>query len=66
MPHRYDTDYEVGRDNLQRYGIDIHHPVFWISSLLVLVFVIGTLILPGEAKVAFDGAKGWSIANFDC
>ncbi len=65
MPHRYDTDYEVGRDNLQRYGVDIHHPVFWIASLLVLVFVIGTLILPGEAKVAFDGAKGWSIANFD-
>ena len=65
MPHRYDTDYEIGRDNLQKYGIDIHHPVFWISSLLVLVFVVGTLIVPGEAKVAFDGAKGWSIANFD-
>ena len=65
MPHRYDTDYEIGRDNLQKFGIDIHHPVFWISSLLVLVFVVGTLIVPGEAKVAFDGAKGWSIANFD-
>jgi BCCT family betaine/carnitine transporter len=65
MPDRYKTDYQIGQDNLQRYGIDIHHPVFWVSSLLVLVFVIGTLIMPGDAKVAFDGAKGWSIANFD-
>ena len=65
MPGRYDTNYELGQDNLQKFGVDIHHPVFWISSLLVLAFVIGTLIMPGEAKVAFDGAKGWSIANFD-
>ena len=65
MPNSYDTDYEIGQDNLQKFGMDIHHPVFWISSILVLVFVIGTLVVPGEAKVAFDGAKGWSIANFD-
>jgi BCCT family betaine/carnitine transporter len=65
MPDRYDTDYEIGQDNLQKFGMDVHHPVFWIASLLILVFVIGTLIVPGPAKEAFDGAKGWSIANFD-
>jgi len=65
MPDRYQTDYQVGQDNLQRFGMDIHHPVFWVSALLALVFVVGTLIVPGEAKQAFDGAKGWSIAHFD-
>lgn len=65
MPDRYDTDYETGQDNLQRFGMDIHHPVFWISAILILVFVIGTLIAPEPAKVAFDGAKSWSISNFD-
>lgn len=65
MPHRYDTDYEVGQDNITPLGMDLHNPVFIISSLLVLMFVIGTLMFPDSAKLAFDGAKGWSIAHFD-
>ncbi len=24
----YETEYEIGQDNLQRWGMDIHHPVF--------------------------------------
>jgi len=65
MAERFETDYEVGQDNLQRWGMDVHHPVFWIASGLVLLFVIGTLFAPGPAKEAFDGAKAWSINNFD-
>jgi BCCT family betaine/carnitine transporter len=65
MHDLYDTDYEVGQDNLQKFGMDVHHPVFWIASVLILVFVVGTLLVPESAKEAFDGAKGWSIANFD-
>ena len=61
MPDRYDTDYEIGQDNLQKYGMDVHHPVFWIASVLILLFVVGTLLVPESAKEAFDGAKGWSI-----
>jgi len=62
---RYATDYEVGQDNVERFGMDIHHPVFAIAAVLILAFVIGTLIFPESAKVAFDGSKGWSIDNFD-
>jgi len=62
---RYSTDYQVGQDNVEKFGMDIHHPVFAIASLLILLFVIGTLIYPDAAKVAFDGSKGWSIENFD-
>ncbi|MEQ8695227.1 MAG: BCCT family transporter, partial [Bauldia litoralis] len=65
MPERYDTDFEIGEQNVQKFGMDIHNPVFWITSILIVVFVLGTLMLPGDAKLAFDGAKGWSIANFD-
>ncbi len=65
MPDRYDTDFEVGEQNLQKMGMDIHHPVFVIAAVLVVVFVLGTLMLPGDAKLAFDGARKWSTDNFD-
>ncbi|MCH2551402.1 MAG: BCCT family transporter [Alcanivorax sp.] len=45
--------------------MDMHNPVFFISAVLILVFVIGTIIFPAEAKTALDGAKGWTIDNFD-
>ena len=46
----YTTDYEVGQDNLEMFGMDLHNPVFFISACLILVFVIGTLMFPTEAK----------------
>ncbi len=45
--------------------MDLHHPVFWITAAMILVFVLGTLMAPESAKAVFDGAKGWSIAHFD-
>ena len=65
MPGRYQTAYQIGQDNVRRWGMDIHNPVFWISAVLILAFVLGTLIAPEPAKGVFDGAKGWSIAHFD-
>lgn len=65
MSDIYDTDYEIGQDNIQPLGLDIHNPVFWISSILIMIFVIGTLAAPIEAKALFDGAKSWTINNFD-
>jgi betaine/carnitine transporter, BCCT family len=65
MPDRYNTDYEIGQDNIRTWGMDFHNPVFIVSALLVLLFVIGTLMFPGDAKEAFDGSKAWSIDNFD-
>ncbi|MFM1816645.1 MAG: hypothetical protein RLZ98_3340 [Pseudomonadota bacterium] len=65
MPDTYETSYEVGQDNVRKFGMDLHNPVFWISGVLVLVFVAGTLIAPEAAKSMFDGAKGWSINAFD-
>ncbi|NMT63383.1 BCCT family transporter [Marinobacter orientalis] len=61
----YSTDYVAGQDNIQRYGLDLHAPVFPITAVLVVAFVIGTLMFPGEAKELLDGAKWWTIAQFD-
>ena len=34
------TDYEIGQDNIQIMGLDIHNPVFLISSVTIVAFVI--------------------------
>ena len=33
-PYIKHTDYEVGQDNIQPFGLDIHNPVFVISGEL--------------------------------
>ncbi len=65
MSDFYDTDYTVGQDNIRRWGMDVHNPVFGISAIAILLFVIGALLFPSESKGVFDSAKGWSINNFD-
>lgn len=65
MKNKYITDYEIGQDNLQKFGLDVHNPVFIISALIVLAFVIVTLIYPSQAKDILDNAKLWSIIHFD-
>lgn len=60
------TDYEIGQDNVKKWGFDIHNPVFLISSTLVLLFLIATLISdPEAAKKTLDGLKWDIIAKFD-
>lgn len=61
----YDTDYEVGQDNLKIFGMDLHNPVFFISAVAIVVFVVGAIMFPVAAKEILDGAKWWSINNFD-
>ncbi|MEP1216556.1 MAG: BCCT family transporter [Marinobacter sp.] len=61
----YSTDYVAGQDNINPFGLDLHAPVFPITAILVVAFVIGTLIFPSEAKELLDGAKWWTIAQFD-
>lgn len=32
------TDYQVGQDNIQKWGFDVHNPVFGISAGLIILF----------------------------
>jgi len=59
------TDYRVGQDNLRRFGMDIHNPVFLLSAGSILAFVIGTLMFPFRARAVMDGLREWIIAHFD-
>ncbi|PID54836.1 MAG: glycine/betaine ABC transporter [Gammaproteobacteria bacterium] len=61
----YETEHEIGEDNIEMLGFDLHNPVFFVSATLVILFVLGTLLAPESAKVVFDSAKNWSINNFD-
>ncbi len=61
----YNTDYEIGQDNLKLFGMDMHNPVFFTSALLILLFVLITIMFPAASKELLDGAKSWSINNFD-
>jgi len=61
----YDTDYEIGQDNVEKWGFDLHSTVFSVSALLILVFVVGSLISPEQSKVVLDGARSWVQETFD-
>ncbi|MEZ9233140.1 BCCT family transporter [Vibrio amylolyticus] len=60
------TDYTVGQDNVQKWGFDVHTPVFVISAGLILLFLFVLLILdPSTAKSSLDSIKWAIIDKFD-
>ena len=61
----FDTDFEAGQDNVQVLGLDLHNPVFFVSSLLVVVFVVGTIMFPEQAFAWLSSVKNFAINNFD-
>src|SRR5690606_9736901 len=64
-----ETDYTVGQDNVRRemgaLSFDVHNPVFAISGLVIVAFVIITLALQNEADAIFQGVRDWLTANLD-
>ncbi|WP_428774931.1 BCCT family transporter [Vibrio sp.] len=60
------TDYTIGQDNVQKWGFDVHNPVFGWSAGLILLFLIATLVSDAEtAKATLDGIKWQIIGAFD-
>jgi BCCT family betaine/carnitine transporter len=39
----FETEYELGQDNIRPLGLDIHNPVFIVSGILIMGFVIAAL-----------------------
>ncbi len=64
-PDAYETDYEVGQDNIDWMGLDIHNPVFFISAGVILTFCVAVLAMPEAASVVLRGARDWTIQSFD-
>ncbi len=61
----YESEHVVGENNVEIMGMDLHNPVFFFSSTLIVLFVILTLVFPELAKQSFDATKSWSINHFD-
>ena len=61
----YDTPYTEGQNNIQVFGLELHNPVFFISSVLIVIFVVAAIMFPESANQQLQGVKSWSIDNFD-
>ena len=61
----YETEYEVGQDNVKLLGLDIHNPVFFLSAGLVLLFAAMSLIFPEATGKGLMEARAWTLHTFD-
>lgn len=60
-----ETEYDIGQDNIETrvgpFAIDIHNPVFAISALSVILFVIYALVAPTHAGNFFSGVDASAV-----
>jgi BCCT family betaine/carnitine transporter len=59
------TEYVVGSDNVRPFGLDIHNPVFLISSVLIMGFVLISLANQEAAATFFGWLRPWMTSTFD-
>lgn len=63
------TNYDIGRDNIGGkvgpMGFDIHNPVFLISGLSIVAFVVYALLAPTQSGEFFGWLRPWLTSNFD-
>lgn len=65
VPNPQNIGHEIGEHNIQPMGLDIHNPVFAVSAVLVIVFVVATLLFLSEAAVMFTNMRVWITSSFD-
>ncbi|WP_261815337.1 BCCT family transporter [Vibrio gallicus] len=60
------TDYQIGQDNIQKWGFDVHNAVFSTSAGLTILFLLAMVFMDADtAKNALDGLKWQIIGSFD-
>ena len=64
-PTVYDTDFHPGQDNIRPFGLDIHNPVFAISSVVIIAFVLLSLANQEAAANFFGWLRPWLTSTFD-
>lgn len=60
-----DTDYELGQDNINPFGLDIHNPVFIISAGLIVLFTGAALANPDASAAFFAWLRPFLTSTFD-
>ena len=67
--HVIDTDYEIGQDNIETkvgpFALDFHNPVFVVSAIMVVLFVLIALIAPDWSQETFTAIRNWAKSTFD-
>lgn len=61
----YSTDYKMGQDNIRPMGLDIHNPVFLISSVVIFGFVLIALANQEATAEFFGWLRPWLTKTFD-
>ncbi len=61
----YHTDYKMGQDNIRPFGLDIHNPVFLISSVIIGAFVLLSLANQEASAEFFGWLRPWLTSTFD-
>jgi len=63
------TDYEIGQHNIQPrlgpFGLDIHNPVFAISGLTIIAFVLVTLAFQDSVGPLYGDLRVWLTTTLD-
>ncbi len=61
--------HQLGQDNITGklfgYAFDIHNPVFLISAISIMLFVLLALVMPETATNLFGWLRGTLTSNFD-
>ena len=65
VPHPIDTEFETGQNNINPFGLDIHNPVFLISGLSIVAFVMITLAFQDSATEFFGWLRPFLTSTFD-
>ena len=59
------TDHKLGQDNITPFGLDIHNPVFLVSGITIVLFVLYTLMFQEQAGVFFGWLRPAITSTFD-
>ena len=57
--------YKVGQDNVELLGFDVHNPVFFLSGLVTIAFVLAALIFKEQAAEFFGWLRPYLTNKFD-
>ncbi|MEO9780260.1 MAG: BCCT family transporter [Sedimentitalea sp.] len=64
-----DTEYEIGQDNVEGavgpIGFDIHNPVFLVSGMSIVAFVLYALVMPEHSAALFGWLRPAVTSTFD-
>ena len=59
------SNYRIGQDNITPFGLDIHNPVFLISGVTIVLFVLCSLLFQAQAAAFFGWLRPAITSTFD-